>query len=174
MLIGRPDSTEAGPYYFTYIDQVTGDNALQVIESQLPEALTLFSGITEERSQHRYAPEKWSIRQLLNHVTDTERAFQFRTLWFARGFAPSLPGFDQDIAASGAGADRVSWAAHVEEFRLVRLSTLALLKNMPEEAWTRTGIASDNRFTVRAMGFIIAGHVAHHLKILRERYLLLT
>jgi hypothetical protein len=67
----------------------------------------------------------------------------------------------------------VSWAAHVEEFRLVRLSTLALLKNMPEEAWTRTGIASENRFTVRAMGFIIAGHVAHHLKILRERYLLL-
>jgi hypothetical protein len=170
-MIGRPDATEAAPYYFTYIDQVVGDNVLATIENQLAEALSLFAGISEKKSEHRYAPEKWSIRQLLNHVTDTERAFAFRTLWFARGFDSSLPGFDQNIAAAGAEADRISWAQHVEEFRQVRLSTISLFKNMPETAWSRSGVASDNPFTVRAMAYIVAGHVAHHLRILRERYL---
>jgi hypothetical protein len=108
---------------------------------------------------------------LLNHLTDTERAFAFRALWFARGFDSPLPGFDQDIAASGARADAIAWAAHVEEFRRVRLSTVSLFRNMPPDAWMKTGIASDNPFTVRALAFIIAGHVAHHAAILRERYL---
>jgi len=170
-MIGRPDATEAAPYYFTYIDQVVGDNALATIEDQLAEASRLFAEISEKKSEHRYAPEKWSIRQLLNHVTDTERAFAFRSLWFARGFESSLPGFDQNIAAAGAEADRISWAEHVQEFRQVRLSTISLFKNMPESAWNRSGIASDNPFTVRAMSYIVAGHAAHHLRILRERYL---
>lgn len=120
---------------------------------------------------HRYAPDKWSIRQLLNHVTDTERSFAFRALWFARGFDTALPGFDQNIAASGAGADAVVWTAHIEEFRCVRLSTISLFRNLPPDAWDRTGIASDNPFTVRALAFIIPGHVAHHIRMLRERYL---
>src|SRR5262245_43717302 len=161
-MIGRPDSTEAAAYYFTYINQVTGDDVLKVIESQLVESLKLFSEILEEKSKHRYAPDKWSIRQLLNHVTDTERAFAYRALWFGRGFSSSLPGYDQEIGASGAAADAVAWTDHVEEFRRVRLSTVSLFKNMPEEAWSHAGIASDNRFTVRALAFIIAGHVAHH------------
>jgi len=170
-MTGRPDPTEAAPHYFTYINQVQGDNALAAIEDQIVEASSLFAAISEEKSGYRYAPEKWSIRQLLNHVTDTERAFAFRSLWFARGFDSSLPGFDQTISAAGAEADRFSWSAHVEEFRQVRLSTVSLFKNMPESAWSRSGIASDNRFTVRAMAYIVAGHAAHHLTILRERYL---
>ncbi len=170
-MIGRPQNTEAAPYYFTYIDQVTGDDIASVVERQLDESLALFGGISEETSQHRYAPDKWSIRQVLNHITDTERAFAFRALWFARGFDAPLPGYDQNVAAAGADADRVPWASHVEEFRQVRLSTISLLRNMPPEAWMRAGTASDNPFTVRAMAFIIAGHVAHHLGILRERYL---
>ena len=168
---GRPQSTEAAPYYFTYIDQVAGDDPLVVLESQLEESLRFLSGISEEKSLHRYAPDKWSMRQLLNHVSDTERAFAFRALWFARGFASPLPSYDQTIAASGAEADRVSWAAHVEEFRRVRLATIPLFRNMPPDAWMRNGIASEKRFTVRALAYIIAGHVAHHLTILRERYL---
>lgn len=170
-MIGRPEQAEAASYYFTYIDQVAGDDIAAVIERQLDEAMATFAGISEETSQHRYAPDKWSIRQVLNHVTDTERAFAFRTLWFARGFDAPLPGYDQNIAAAGAGADGIAWAAHVEEFRRVRLSTISLFANLPPEAWTRSGIASDNRFTVRAMAFIVAGHVVHHLRILRERYL---
>jgi hypothetical protein len=170
-MIGRPRNSEAAAYYFTYIDQVAGDDAVGAIESQLQEALALFSGISEERSQDRYAPEKWSIRQVLNHVSDTERAFAFRALWFGRGFETPLPSYDQNVAACGAEAGRISWSAHIEEFRRVRLSTISLFTNMPPEAWTRSGIASGNSFTVRALAYIIAGHLAHHMKILRERYL---
>ena len=170
-MIGRPEKNEAGPYYFTYIDRVSGNDAVGTIEKQLDASLAFFSGITEAKSLYKYAPEKWSIRQVLNHVTDTERAFAFRTLWFARGFDSPLPSYDQEVAAVGAEADRISWAAHLEEFRRVRLATISLFRNMPPEAWMRTGIASDNRFTVRAMAFIIAGHLAHHIAILNERYL---
>ena len=95
----------------------------------------------------------------------------FRALWFARGFQTPLPGYDHNIAASGAGADRIAWTAHVEEFRRVRLATISLFENLPEKAWLRRGIASDNPFTVRALAFLVAGHVTHHLKIVRERYL---
>src|ERR1700753_1109700 len=102
MLPGRPQPDEAAPYYFRYIDQVQGDDAFAVIQSQLVEAEALFAGISEEKSLHRYAPENWTIRQSLNHVTDTERAFAFRVLWFARGFAPPLPDYHQNIAAAGA------------------------------------------------------------------------
>src|SRR5229473_1064164 len=170
-MIGRPQEVEAAPYYFTYINQVMGDDVVGIIESQLEESLAFFSGISEEKSLYRYAPEKWSIRQALNHVTDTERAFAFRALWFARGFDTPLPSYDQNIAATGAEADRTSWAAHVDEFRSVRLSTISLFKNMPSQAWTRSGIASGNPFTVRALAYIIPGHFAHHVALLRERYL---
>jgi hypothetical protein len=170
-MTGRPASTEAAHYYFTYIDQASGDNPVAILERQLDDSLARFANISEEGSVQKYAPEKWSIRQLLNHVTDTERAFAFRALWFARGFEAPLPGYDQNIAADAASAGGIGWAAHVEEFRQVRLSTISLFRNMPADAWIRTGIASDHPFTVRAMAFIIAGHVEHHLKILRERYL---
>src|SRR5438046_5651767 len=128
-MIGRPSPTEAAPYYFTYINQVTGENPMATIETQLDDSLVFFSTILEQKSLHRYAPDKWSIRQVLNHVTDTERAFAFRALWFARGFDTPLPSYDQNVAAAGADADLVSWAAHVEEFRAVRLSTISLFKN---------------------------------------------
>jgi len=170
-MLGRPAPTEAAPYYFTYINQVDSEDALAVIERQLEDVVSLCSGISEEKSLHRYGPDKWSIRQVLNHVTDTERAFAFRALWFARGFESPLPDYDQNIAAGGADADQTSWADHIEEFRRVRLATISLFRNLPSEAWMRTGIASSKRFTVRAMAFITAGHVTHHVKILRERYL---
>lgn len=170
-MVGRPQRDEAAAYYFNYIDQVAGDDAFPIIERQLEESLELFAGISEEKSLYRYGPDKWSIRQVLNHISDTERSFAFRALWFARGFDTPLPGYDQNIAATGAEADRVLWAAHVEEFRNVRLSTVALFRNMPPAVWMRSGIASDNRFTVRALAFITAGHLIHHVRILRERYL---
>jgi hypothetical protein len=170
-MTGRPQSTEAAPYYFTYIDQVAGDDSMRAIEEQLEPSVSLLSTISEEKSLYRYGPDKWSIRQVLNHINDSERAFAFRALWFARGFDTPLPSYEQDIAAAGAEADAVPWSAHVEEFRRVRLSTSALFRNMPPEAWMRSGIASDKRFTVRALAFIIPGHVAHHLRILGERYL---
>jgi uncharacterized damage-inducible protein DinB len=167
---GRPRADEAAPYYFMYIEKVPGDDPLAVMRGQIDETLEMLAEIGEEGSLHRYAPGKWSIREVLNHITDTERAFAFRALWFARGFADPLPSFDQDVAAAGARADSVRWSAHVEEFRLVRRATILLFDNMPDEAWMRRGIASGNPFTVRALAHIIPGHVAHHVGILRERY----
>ncbi len=171
LMIGRPGKAEAAPYYFTYINQVSGDDPGATIDRQLDESRAFFLAISEEKSLYRYAPEKWSIRQVLNHISDTERALAFRALWFARGFTTPLPSYDQNIAAAGAEADRFAWADHVEDFRRVRLSTISLFSNMPEDAWGRSGIASDNTFTVRALAYIIAGHLVHHIQILRERYL---
>lgn len=168
---GRPQPNEAAPYYFTYIDQVPGDDALTVMETQLDECHQLLLRISEDKSLHRYAVDKWSIRQVVNHVSDTERAFAFRALWFARGFDTPLPGYDQNIAAAGAHADAVPWVSHVEEFERTRLATISLFRNLLPEAWMRTGVASANTFSVRALAFIIAGHVAHHFAILRQRYL---
>lgn len=170
-VIGRPDPSETAKYYFTYIDQAPGADIEALLLAQLGELDGFLSGISEEKSLHRYDSGKWSIRQVLNHVNDTERAFAFRALWFARGFDSPLASYDQEISAAGAEADRCSWAAHVEEFRDVRRSSIALFANMPPDAWMRRGIASEKPFTVRALAWIIAGHAAHHSKIIRERYL---
>ena len=169
--MGFPKPDEAAPYYLTYINRVSGDDILKVLESQLRDTTKLFGGISEEKSLHRYAPEKWSIRQVLNHVNDTERVFAFRALWFARNFSGPLPSFDQNIGAVAARADEYSWASHAQEFQRIRQSTLAFFQNLPSEAWARSGVASGMSVTVNALAYIIAGHFAHHIAILRERYL---
>lgn|SRR5690242_10003759 len=170
-MIGRPEPNEAAPYYFTYIDKALGDDALSAMDDQLIEMLPLLLSITEEQSVYRYAPDKWSVRQVLNHVSDTERSFAFRALWFARGFDTPLPSYEQEIAAAGAQAHAVSWKAHVEEFRRVRLASISLFENLPAEAWMRTGVASGKTFSVRALAFLIPGHATHHFDLLREKYL---
>jgi hypothetical protein len=170
-LAAVPDRTEAAEYYFTYIDQVAAGDICQILEAQRVEALALLHRISEEQSLGRYAKGKWSIRQVMSHLNDTERLFVFRAFWFAREFESELPSFDQNIAVSAAGADERSWSSHVEEFRAVRAGTLAFFQNLPADAWTRRGIASGNPFTVRALAYIAAGHVTHHMRILRERYL---
>ena len=168
---GRPEPNEAAPYYFRYIDRVRSDDVLGVLEAQLEEIPALLRDVSEERSLYRYAPEKWSFRQVLNHISDTERLFLFRAFWFARGFDSPLPSFDEKVSADGARADEVSWARHREEFRGARLATLTFVRNLPAEAWMRSGVASGMTFTVNALAYLADGHLAHHLAILRERYL---
>ena len=170
-MLGRPQPTEAASYYYTYIDHVPGDDIVDVLGRQLEESVDFLSEISEERSLHRYAPDKWSMRELLGHINDTERVFLFRALWFARGFQDPLPSFDQEIGFKAAESDKVSWANHVDEFRAIRSATLAFFRNLPEDAWLRSGIASDNSVSVRALAYIVAGHLTHHLAIVRERYL---
>lgn len=170
-MIGIPERTEAAPYYFTYIDKVSSQDILARLDDQLHEAMKFLRGISEEKSLHRYAPGKWSIREALGHINDCERMFVFRALWFARGFDLPLPSFDQDVAAASAPGDQISWSRHVEEFESIRGASLTLFRNLPAEAWKRTGVASGNTFTVRALAYIVAGHVEHHFGILRERYL---
>jgi hypothetical protein len=167
----RPAVGDAAPYYFTYIDKVEGDNCVASMTSQLDEAVAFFAGISEATSRHRYAPEKWSIRQVLSHLNDTERIFVTRALWFARGFDTPLPSFDQNIAIAGAAADERPWVTHVEEFRNVRKASIDFFRSLQAEAWRRRGVASGYPFTVLSLGFMVPGHVTHHIRILRDRYL---
>lgn len=171
MLITAPDRTEFADYYQTYVEKVAGDDVMKVLTQQPGDVLPMLEGVSEERSLHRYAPGKWSIRQVMSHVNDTERLFSFRAFWFARGLAEPLPSFDQDDAVALAGADERSWNSHLDEFKSVRAATLTLFENLPREAWMRRGVASGNPFSVRALAYICAGHVEHHMRVLRERYL---
>ncbi len=168
---GLPDRSEASPYYFRYIDRIASDDVVEVLGNQADEIPRFLSGISEETSLRSYAPAKWTIREVLSHVNDTERVFLFRALWFARGHEGPLPSYEQDPAAAAAKANETPWTAHVSEFRAVRQATLAFFRNLPEEAWGRRGMASDNPFTVRAVAYVIAGHAAHHVAVLKERYL---
>lgn len=171
MIISAPDRTEYADYYRPYVEKVTGQDIMQVLERQLGEIMPVLESVSEERSKYRYTPDKWSIRELLNHVNDTERLFSFRAFWFARGFEDPLPSFDQDVAVVRSGADDRSWRSHLDELRAIRAGTLSLFRELPDDAWMRRGVASGNPFTVRALAYICAGHCAHHVLILKERYL---
>ena len=168
----RPDHTEAAEYYFNYIDRVPDGDILDTLARQRTETLALLRGVSDEQSLQRYAPGKWTIREVLGHLNDTERVFAFRALWFARGFDSPLPSFDQDVAVPASGADTRSWASHLDEFSAVRDATLTLFRYLPSEAWSRRGTASGKPFSVRALAWLAAGHETHHTTILRERYLL--
>ncbi len=170
-MISLPQRDEAAPYYFRYIERISSPDIVRELEVQSEETLVLWGRITQEQSLCRYASNKWSLRQVLNHINDSERVFLFRALWFARGFDSPLPSYDEKPCAEAARADEVAWARHVEEFRGVRLATLAFFRNLPTAAWSRIGEASGNRFTVRALAYIAAGHLEHHAEIVRERYL---
>ena len=167
----RPQPTEAAPYYSIYIDLVTNDEIVPAMKDQFGETVRFLEGISEEQSLKSYAPGKWTIREVLNHVNDGERLFLSRAFWFARGFQDAMPSFDQEIAARYANANDISWAGLVDEFKTVRAATISFFENMPEEAWSRSGVASDNPVTVRAIAYIIAGHVTHHVNVLKEKYL---
>lgn len=170
-MIGIPERSEAGEYYFTYINRITSGDILGVLESQIETTTAFLRGISQEKSLYRYAPNKWSIRQTWGHVNDAERVFAGRALWFARGMEGTLPSFDQNLAVAAAHADSIEWAWHIEEFRHIRMASIDLFRSLPAEAWNRTGVASGNPFSVRALAFVVAGHTDHHMGILRERYL---
>jgi len=166
-----PGRDEAAEFYFTYIDKVPPGDIRETLERQAGEAPELLGSVSEEGSLHRYAPGKWSLREVASHVADAERLFSFRAFWFARGFEEPLPSFDQEFAMRFAGADARPWHDHLEELRAVRAASVSLFRGLPAEAWERRGVASGNPITVRALAWIVAGHLAHHLGLVRERYL---
>jgi DinB family protein len=167
----RPEQSEAAEYYFTYINKVPDGDIRRILHAQSVDVLPLLEDVPESQADYRYAADKWSIREVLAHLNDCERLFVFRAFWFARGLDSPLPSFDQNVAIVGAEASHRSWADHLAEFRAVRAASLAFFDGLTEGAWDRRGIASDNPFTVRALAYITAGHVAHHAAILVERYL---
>ena len=167
----RPESNEYAPYYEKYVSLVPDADVVGRLERQGAETLALLRSLPEERGAHRYEPGKWSVKQLVGHVSDGERIFSYRALAFARGDGQALPGMEQDEWMAGADFDARTLADLAEEFEAVRHATLHLLRHLSPEAWARRGTASDNEVTVRALAYIIAGHEAHHVRVLRERYL---
>jgi len=170
MISTAPDHSEAADYYFTYIDQVPKGDIREILRAQLPEVVEQLKGISEEKSLYRYAPGKWSIREVVSHVNDGERVFAGRAFWLARGFDSPLPSFDQEIGVAGAHADDRSLKSHIEEFDAIRKATVAFFDSLSPDSWNRRGIASDNPFSVRALAYVIAGHATHHMKVLRRLY----
>jgi hypothetical protein len=170
-LTTRPGPEEFNPYYGTYVNAMPEGDVLDALAQQGEETFSLLSALPEERAGYRYAPDKWSIRDLAQHLADSERVFSYRALRFARGDTTPLPGFDQNPYAEAAKADRRPIAAIAEELRSLRQATLSLARSLDDEMLGRSGIASGSPVTVRALIWIIAGHERHHLQVLRERYL---
>ena len=166
----RPAESEYAPYYQSYIGQVSEPEILPVLRSQLDDLDLLLGKVAPERETYRYAEGKWSIREIAGHLIDGERVFGYRAFCIARGETQNLPGFDQNDYMLTAPYDGIELEDLLAEFRLVRLANIAMLRSLDEESWNRTGTANDNQITVRALAFIMAGHVRHHMGVLRERY----
>jgi len=168
--VARPQAGEYAPYYDRYISLVEGEDILNALDQQRRQTMTLLCGRDEEDGEFRYAPGKWSAKEVLGHVCDTERIFAYRALRFARADATPLAGFEQDdYVRNGPFAQR-PLADLVEDFIAVRRATLSLLRNLDEAAWMRRGIANKNEVSVRGLAYIIAGHELHHRRILEEKY----
>lgn len=167
----RPERSEAAEYYFRYIDQVPGSNVLEFLTVQRSEALALLQRVPATKPGYRYAPDKWTLREVVGHINDTERLFCSRAFWFARGLESSLPSFDQNVAIAAARFDDRSWSDLVSEFAVVRDATLTFFKGLRSDDWDRRGTASEKLFTVRSVAYLAAGHVSHHLDIVKTRYL---
>lgn len=166
---GRPQAGEYAPYFDRYLSLIEGDDPLQPLEAQLA-AFQSLAGLPEDQAGHRYAEGKWTVREVLGHVIDTERVFGYRAMRIARGDQTPLPGFDENTYAQAAGHDTCPLAELVEELVLLRRSHVLLLRHLPPEAWTRLGVSNANPTSTRALAFMMAGHAAHHLAILRDRY----
>lgn len=168
--IARPEPGEYAPYYDRYISLVSGNDILTTLESQRRQMLLLLSGRDEADGDFRYAPGKWSAKEVLGHVCDTERIFGYRALRISRGDRTPIEGFEQDdYIRNGPFAQR-PLAEIIEDYIAVRRATLTLLRNLDEQAWMRRGVANNNEVTVRAIAYTTAGHELHHRRILEEKY----
>ena len=167
----RPAADEHHPYYGKYIALVPESDAVEALEHQLADMLPLLRGLSEAQGALRYAPGKWSIKQVLGHVIDAERVFAYRALRFGRNDRTPLPGFDENPYAEAAGSDARTVASLVSELESLRRSNISMYAGLPADAWARRGAANDNEVSVRALAFITAGHGRHHIGIIRERYL---
>ena len=169
--MNRPAETEYAPYYQHYIDQVNETDVMSVLRSEVDDLDVLLNRLPAEKETYAYAEGKWTIRQVIGHLIDGERVFGYRAFCIARGEQQNLPGFEQDDYLQTAPYHHIELEDLLSEMRLVRLSNIAMFRTLDEEAWNRTGTANNNSITVRALAFIMAGHLRHHMKVLRERYL---
>jgi uncharacterized damage-inducible protein DinB len=168
--ISRPRADESVPYYHGYIARVAGENLGEQLTEQLQELEQLFQNVTDRAALTRYADGKWSIKEVLGHLSDTERIFSYRLLRVGRGDPTALSGYDENAYVPAGNFDQRPLPMLLAEFRAVRLSTTALMEGLPQESWTRRGMANGQPISARALAYIIVGHVTHHIGTLRERY----
>jgi hypothetical protein len=167
----RPQAGEYAPYFERYISLVPGNDILAAFEEQCRQMLLLLSGRTDADGDFRYAPGKWTSKEVLGHMNDTERIMGYRALRISRGDATPMEGFEQDdYVRNGPWGQRPLTDA-IEDYVAIRRATVSLFRNLDEPAWTRRGVANKNEVTVRALAYTIAGHELHHRKILEEKYL---
>jgi hypothetical protein len=169
--IGPPDPSEHAPYYSRYIALVPGRDVVGALASQIQTTLDMLRAIPEERGSARYAPGKWSVRQVVGHLGDVERILSYRALRISRNDKRPIEGFEPDDYVQYAPFEHCALPDLVDEFAQIRAATLSLCRHLDEEAWTRSGTASDAHITVRALAWIIAGHELHHRAILQQQYL---
>jgi len=167
----RPAADEHSPYYGAYVALVPDGDVVATLAGQVEATLAAVRPLTEEQARFRYAAGKWSVKEVVGHLTDAERVFTYRALWFGRGAGDPLPSFDEDAWVPPAEFDAVPLDELLDGFASVRSATVALLSQFPRDAWRRRGIASGKPITVRALAWITAGHERHHLRVLQERYL---
>ena len=167
----RPLENEYASYYKKYVDTVVGDDVIWVLNNQINDFLDLLETIPEEKKTHSYAEGKWSIAELLGHVIDTERIMAFRALWFARNEPSPLPGFEQDNFIKYSHFNKRTLRSFMDEFAHLRKANNILFASFGEEALHRKGVSNNKEVSVNALLFIIAGHLNHHMTILKERYL---
>jgi hypothetical protein len=170
MIAGRPADTEYAPFYAGYVSLVPEEDVVSALREQMAEITAIARGISPERETFRYAPEKWSVRELFGHMVDAERVFGYRLFCISRGEEQPLPGFDEKnyIARSGYGGRPLPDI--VEELVLVRDANLSIVERLDERTVHRSGVANGVPITVRALLFVLTGHVRHHLNVLEERY----
>ena len=169
--MNKPDSAEYAPYFEKYISLVPEGEIVVTLGKQIESTLSLIRGLSAVQGDLRYAPGKWSVKEVIGHLTDAERIFAYRALRFARRDTTPLPGFDENSFVDNAGFGSRSLADLAEEFEHTRKSNLYLFKSLDNDSSLRLGSASDNKISVRAIAYIIAGHESHHVGILRSRYL---
>lgn len=170
VVLSRPSSSEYAPSHSGYVGAVPDGDVLALFERQGRETVALLRGIREEQSLHRYAPGKWSIREVVGHLIDAERVFTYRALTFARADEGPLPGFEENEWAAASNAHHRTLAELVEEFAAVRAASLALFRGLSQAEFARSGKASGHPVSVRGLAYVVAGHERHHVRILRERY----
>jgi len=166
----RPEPNEYAPYYDRYIRLVPVGDIVSVLEEQGRGTAALLSSISNEQAEFRYAPDKWTVKQVLGHVTDTERIFAYRALRISRKDATPIEGFEQDDYVRYGPFAASKMPDLVDDFVAVRRATVGLLRRLEAEAWLRRGTANRNEVTVRALAYCIAGHELHHLAILKDKY----
>jgi len=169
----RPSQEEYGAYYHQYVRLVPDGNIRDILAELLDHTSAYLSDIPEAQGNFRYAPGKWSLKEVIGHISDNERIMGYRLLRIARGDQTPLAGYDQDEFMKGVNFDSSSLADLIDDYIAVRRATLTLLRGLSEEAWTRSGSANNNVLSARSLAYIIAGHEIHHLNVVKERYLVI-